>query len=71
MILPMPPFDEEDYIEDIDTIVDHDEEDVLDAIEEEDFETYDEWVSRHVNEHGPTAAGFDALAQMDQEGDFT
>ncbi len=61
------PYDEEDYIEGIDTIIDHDE----DGVEEEDFETYDEWVARHVNEHGPTAAGFDALAQMDREGDFT
>ena len=62
------PHDEEDYIEGIDTIVDHDEEERLDM---DDFDSYDEWVESHVNEHGPTAAGFDALARMEREGFFT
>ena len=62
------PHDEEDYIEGIDTIVDHDEEERLDM---DDFDTYHEWVESHVNEHGPTAAGFDALARMERDGYFT
>ena len=63
------PHDEEDYIEGIDTIVDHDDDGV--EVDMDDFDTYDEWVASHVNEHGPTAAGFDALARMDREGFFT
>ena len=40
-------------------------------VDMDDFDSYDEWVSEHVNEHGPTAAGFDALARMEREGFFT
>ena len=63
------PHDEEDYIEGIDTIVDHDDDGV--EVDMDDFDSYDEWVSEHVNEHGPTAAGFDALARMERDGYFT
>lgn len=59
--------DEEAYEDGIDTIVDHDE----DEQGMDDFDSYDEWVANHVNDHGPTAAGFDALAQMEEEGFFT
>ena len=52
--------DEDAYEDGIDTIVDMD-----------DFDSFDEWVDEHVDEHGPTAAGFDALAQMEEEGFFT
>ena len=37
----------------------------------EDADDADAWVREHVTAHGPTAAGFDALAQMDRDGDFT
>ena len=63
------PHDEEDYIEGIDTIVDLDDDGV--EVDMDDFDSYDEWVSEHVNEHGPTAAGFDALARMERDGYFT
>ena len=37
----------------------------------DDADDVDAWVREHMNDDGPTAAGFDALAQMDREGLFT
>ena len=56
--MPLPYDDEGD---DVEVPIEYDEDD----------DDVDAWVREHVSEHGPTAAGFDALAQMDQEGLFT
>ena len=67
--MPLPYDENDDYIDDLDTIVDTDEWD--ERSDMDDFDSYDEWVARHVSEHGPTAEGFDALARMEKEGFFT